>query len=343
VTSATAAPPPITDAEAGQAATTIARLRKELGSVLFGQETLIEMVIIGLLARGHILLEGLPGLGKTELVKGLSRALDLSSKRVQFTPDLLPGDITGNPVLEEADGRRRFTFHQGPVFTHILLADEINRASPKTQAALLEAMQERSVTVMGQTHALPRPFVVLATQNPIELEGTYPLPEAQLDRFLFKLDVPVSGVETLERIVLEREIGIPPAVDRVLDAAAVESLLDQVRRVYMPPTVANYIARIVAGTQPGAATAAGVKFGASPRAALALAAAAKARGLCAGRVNAAYEDVRAVAAAVLRHRVVLDYGARLEGFTPDRLVSRLLDEIPAHDKPLPTSLAAAKV
>ena len=340
---AAASPPQITEDEARGAAASVAHLRRVLGGVLFGQDDLIDMVIVGLLARGHILLEGLPGLGKTELVKGLARALDLANKRVQFTPDLLPGDITGNPVLEEADGRRRFTFHQGPVFTNILLADEINRASPKTQSALLEAMQERSVTVMGQTHPLPRPFVVLATQNPIELEGTYPLPEAQLDRFLFKLDVPGADVDTLERIVLDREIGVAPDVARVFDAAGLEALLDLVRRVYMPVPVANFIARLVAGTQPGAATAAGVKFGASPRAALALAAASKARGLAAGRINAAYEDVRAVAAPVLRHRVVLDYAARLEGLTTDRLVTRLLEAIPAHDSALPTSLAAAKV
>jgi len=343
VTQSPSTGPQITDDEAREAAAVVGRLRRALEGVLFGQETLIDLVIVGLLARGHILLEGLPGLGKTELVKGLSRALDLSNKRVQFTPDLLPGDITGNPLLEEVGGQRRFTFHQGPVFTNILLADEINRASPKTQSALLEAMQERSVTVMGQTHALPRPFVVLATQNPIELEGTYPLPEAQLDRFLFKLDVPVTGVDTLERIVLHREIGVAPDVPRVLDAAALDRLLEQVRRVYMAPAVANYIARLVAGTQPGATTAAGVKFGASPRAALALAAAAKAKGLVDGRVNASYEDVRAVAPAVLRHRVILDYAARLEGLSPDALVARLVAEIPAHDKPLPTSLAAAKV
>jgi MoxR-like ATPase len=311
--------------------------------VLFGQDPLLDLVLVGILARGHILLEGLPGLGKTELVKGLSRALALSHKRVQFTPDLLPGDITGNPLLEEIDGRRVFTFQPGPVFANILLADEINRASPKTQSALLEAMQERSVTVMGQTHPLPTPFLVLATQNPIELEGTYPLPEAQLDRFLFKIDVPPAGVETLERIVLEREIGVPPEVPCVLDAHALGTLQEEVRRMYMPPPVANYIARLVAATAPGGPEAAGVRFGASPRAALALAAAARARGLCQGRINASYEDVRDVALPVLRHRVVLDYGARLEGLTPDRFVNRLLDAVPAHDKPLPTSLRAAKV
>ena len=339
------APPsePPSEAEVEAAADSVQRLANVLHTVLFGQERLIEMVIVGLLARGHILLEGLPGLGKTELVKGLSKALQLESKRVQFTPDLLPGDITGNPLLEEVDGSRRFVFQQGPVFANIVLADEINRASPKTQSALLEAMQERRVTVMGQTHSLPTPFFVLATQNPIELEGTYPLPEAQLDRFLFKLDVQSNDVATLERIVLQREIGVEPEVPQVMTAEELAAVLAQVRRVYMPPTVANYIARIVQATHPGEPHAEGVKFAASPRAALALAAAAKAKALCGRRMNASYEDVRAVAAAVLRHRLVLDYTAKLEGLTTDGVVDRLLERVPAHDKPLPSSLAAAKV
>jgi MoxR-like ATPase len=339
------APPsePPSEAEVEAAADSVQRLANVLHTVLFGQERLIEMVIVGLLARGHILLEGLPGLGKTELVKGLSKALQLESKRVQFTPDLLPGDITGNPLLEEVDGSRRFVFQQGPVFANIVLADEINRASPKTQSALLEAMQERRVTVMGQTHSLPTPFFVLATQNPIELEGTYPLPEAQLDRFLFKLDVQSNDVATLERIVLQREIGVEPEVPQVMTAEELAAVLAQVRRVYMPPTVANYIARIVQATHPGEPHAEGVKFAASPRAALALAAAAKAKALCGRRMNASYEDVRAVAAAVLRHRLVLDYTAKLEGLTTDGVVDRLLERVPAQNKPLPSSLAAAKV
>ena len=339
------APPsePPSEAEVEAAADSVQRLANVLHTVLFGQERLIEMVIVGLLARGHILLEGLPGLGKTELVKGLSKALQLESKRVQFTPDLLPGDITGNPLLEEVDGSRRFVFQQGPVFANIVLADEINRASPKTQSALLEAMQERRVTVMGQTHSLPTPFFVLATQNPIELEGTYPLPEAQLDRFLFKLDVQSNDVATLERIVLQREIGVEPEVPQVMTAEELAAVLAQVRRVYMPPTVANYIARLVQATHPGEPHAEGVKFAASPRAALALAAAAKAKALCGRRMNASYEDVRAVAAAVLRHRLVLDYTAKLEGLTTDGVVDRLLERVPAQNKPLPSSLAAAKV
>ncbi len=334
---------PITETEAAGASSRIDQLRQALRSVLFGQESLIENVLTGLLARGHLLLEGLPGLGKTELVKGLSKALQLDAKRVQFTPDLLPGDITGNPMLQDTESGRRFVFQPGPLFANLVLADEINRASPKTQSALLEAMQERRVTVMGESHALPDPFFVLATQNPIELEGTYPLPEAQLDRFLFKLDVRANDAATLEKIVLHREIGVEPEVNAVFDRAALSGLLDHVRRVFMPVPVANFIARLVHATQPGEPHAGGVQYGASPRAALALAAAAKARALMAGRLNAAYEDVREVAAPVLRHRLLLDYRARLEGMTADLVVARLLEQVPAQDAPLPTSLKAAKI
>ncbi len=337
------APAPLSEAELQAASASVSRLRGALQQVLFGQDALIENVITGLLARGHILLEGLPGLGKTELVKGLARALTLVAKRIQFTPDLLPGDITGNPMLQDLPEGRRFVFQPGPIFANLVLADEINRASPKTQSALLEAMQERRVTVMGESHALPAPFFVLATQNPIELEGTYPLPEAQLDRFLFKLDVHSNDAETLEKIVLHREIGVDPAVAQVMDGAALESLLEASRRMFMPQPVANYIARLVKATHPGEPHAGGVKFGASPRAALALAAAAKARGLMDQRLNASFEDVRAVAPAVLRHRILLDYGAKLEGLTPDLIVAKLLEQVPAQDKPLPGTLRAAKI
>ena len=329
---------PLSEIEASQAASQIDLLRQSLRSVLFGQVALIENVLTGLLARGHILLEGLPGLGKTELVKGLSKSLGLDAKRVQFTPDLLPGDITGNPMLQETDTGRRFVFQPGPLFANLVLADEINRASPKTQSALLEAMQERRVTVMGETHLLPDPFFVLATQNPIELEGTYPLPEAQLDRFLFKLEVRANNAATLEQIVLHREIGVEPQVSQVLSRENLTTLLDQVRRVFMPVPVANFIARLVHATQPGEP-----HYGASPRAALALAAASKARALIAGRLNASYEDVRDAAPQVLHHRLLLDYRAKLEGLTPDLLIARLLEHTPAQDAPLPTSLKAAKL
>lgn len=329
----------LSETEIRPAAEKLHRLRVELEGVLFGQESLIEFVIVGLLSRGHILLEGLPGLGKTELVKGLARALSLDAKRVQFTPDLLPGDITGNPVLQEINGRRQFVFQPGPLFANLVLADEINRASPKTQSALLEAMQEHRVTVLGQTHPLPDPFFVLATQNPIELEGTYPLPEAQLDRFLFKLEVRVAGVEILERIVRHREIGVEPTVSPVLSGAELNELSTLARRVFLPDVVVNYLARLVDATNGFS----GVKYGASPRAALALAAASRSRALLAGRLNASFEDVQVVARPVLAHRLVLEYGAKVEGRTQASVVADLLSTVPPQDRATPHLLKEAKL
>jgi MoxR-like ATPase len=331
-----------TEAEIGAAAGQLQRLREALRQVLFGQDALIDNVIVGLLARGHLLLEGLPGLGKTELVKGLAQALRLEAKRIQFTPDLLPGDITGNPILQEVEGQRRFVFEPGPLFANLVLADEINRASPKTQSALLEAMQERRVTVMGETHALPDPFFVLATQNPIELEGTYPLPEAQLDRFLFKLEVGRNAVPVLEQIVKHREIGGVISVAAVMSGEELRGLSELARRVHLPDVVANYIARLVDATHGGKA-AHGVKFGASPRAALGLAGAARARALLEGRLNASFEDVRALAGPVLQHRMVLDYTARIEGRTAAKIVQELVEEVPAQEYELPNTLRAAKI
>ncbi len=317
----------------------VKKLTAALNQILYGQEALVDMVVTGLLARGHILLEGLPGLGKTELVKGLSKALELDTKRVQFTPDLLPGDITGNPILQEVDNRREFVFQPGPLFTNLCLADEINRASPKTQSALLEAMQERRVTVLGQTHTLPDPFFVLATQNPIELEGTYPLPEAQLDRFLFKLDVHRNNAETLEKIVMNRELGVEPTIDPVMNHAELQEIMSAVRTVYLPDVVSNYIARIVDGTHPGQSkAAAGIKYGASPRAALSLASAAKARALMAGRINASFEDVKMACVPVLQHRIILDYNARIDGKTNRQVVGELIAEIPAQAMNVPKTL-----
>ena len=330
--------------EIAEAGAKLNKLREALNTVLFGQETLIDNVITGLLARGHLLLEGLPGLGKTELVKGLAQALQLEAKRIQFTPDLLPGDITGNPILQEVDGRRQFVFQPGPLFGNLVLADEINRASPKTQSALLEAMQEQRVTVMGETHALPDPFFVLATQNPIELEGTYPLPEAQLDRFLFKLEVHRNPVDVLERIVKNREMGQTTAVAPVLTREALIAIAALARRIFLPDVVANYAARLVDATHSGSSEAAtAVKFGASPRAALGLAAGARARALLGGRMNASFEDVQALAVPVLQHRIVLDYSARLDGRKPADIVGALLTEVPAQDRVLPKTLRAAKV
>ncbi len=331
---------PPSETELADAGARLQRLRDTLGQVLFGQEALIEAVVTGLLAGGHLLLEGLPGLGKTELVKGLSRALHLETRRIQFTPDLLPGDITGSPILQENNGRREFVFTPGPLFANLVLADEINRASPKTQSALLEAMQERRVTVMGEGHPLPAPFFVIATQNPIELEGTYPLPEAQVDRFLFKLEVPQAGAAVLERIVLGREMGVEPEVEPVMTRDELAALLALARQIYLPPVVANYIARLVAATHPGSGEA-GIRFGASPRAALGLAAASRARALLHGRQNASFEDVRVVAPAVLNHRIILDYSARLTGETSAAVVARLLEAVPVQDFNPPAPLVAS--
>ena len=315
------------------------QLKKTLGQVLFGQERLIDLVITGLLAQGHLLLEGLPGLGKTELVNGLSQALGLDFKRIQFTPDLLPGDITGNPMFNEENGKREFVFQPGPIFGNLVLGDEINRASPKTQSAMLEAMQERKVTVSGTTHELPKPFFVLATQNPIELEGTYALPEAQLDRFLFKLYIDRNSVEILEKIVLHRELSVSPVIEQVMSKSDLQEMISQVRKIHIPDVVAKMIAQLVDATHPGQSKSADqVKFGAGPRAAIALASAVKAHALIKGRVHAGFEDVKDLALPVLRHRVILDYKARLEGFTADSLIQEILAEIKITDRSVPSTL-----
>ncbi|MBP7951262.1 MAG: AAA family ATPase [Verrucomicrobiales bacterium] len=328
-----------TESEVAEAGKHVRSLRASLNQVLFGKEDLVDLVLCGLFARGHILLEGLPGLGKTELVKGLAKCLRLETRRIQFTPDLLPGDITGNPILQETPQGRQFVFAPGPLFASLVLADEINRASPKTQSALLEAMQERRVTVLGETHSLPDPFFVLATQNPIELEGTYPLPEAQVDRFLFKIEVLRNHAETLERIVKNRELGVEPTVEPVLTGAQLLEILTLTRRIFLPDVVANYIARLVDATHPGQSEAAAcVKYGASPRAALSLASAIKARALMAGRTNASFEDVQAVALPVLVHRIILDYGAKIEGRTTREVILDLLKEVPVRPGSVPKPL-----
>ncbi|MDX2014663.1 MAG: AAA family ATPase [Myxococcaceae bacterium] len=306
-------------------------LRGGLSKVLLDQDTVIDRVVTAVLARGHVLLEGLPGLGKTELCKGLAKLLGLPFKRVQFTPDLLPGDITGTYVI---DGETRaFTFRPGPLFASIVLADEINRSSPKTQSALLEAMQERSVTVLGTTHPLPSPFFVLATQNPIELEGTYPLPEAQLDRFLFRVLVPTVGAKTLATILTQRVRGTPPALDAVVTPASLDALFATVDRVHLPHPVADYIGRLVEASHPASAAAAPtvkrfVKYGGSPRAALALAAASRAWALSKGKPNVGFDEVRELASAVLNHRLVLSYDAGLEKVGAQAVVDGLIAHVP---------------
>jgi MoxR-like ATPase len=319
------------------------RLRDGLNAVLLGQQELVDLAVIALCARGHLLLEGLPGLGKTELVKALGALLSLSFKRIQFTPDLLPGDVTGGPILQEQQGQRRFVFQPGPLFANVVLADEINRASPKTQSALLEAMQERRVTVLGETHVLPEPFFVLATQNPIELEGTYPLPEAQLDRFLFKVEVPGVDASVMAQILTTRRRGEPPRPAAALDERELRELFACVDGVFLPPAVAGYIARLVAATHPGRpecpaeaadALRAAVRFGASPRAAIAIGEAARASALLAGRPNVDFADVQRTALPALAHRLVLLHHAALSGITARALVQRLLAAVPAVGVPL---------
>jgi MoxR-like ATPase len=306
---------------------------RQLDRLLLGRAELHRLVLAGILSRGHILLEGLPGVGKTALVKALGDLLQLQFKRVQFTPDLMPGDILGSHILQDGDdGRRTMEFHAGPVFTNLLLADEINRASPKTQSALLEAMQERAVTLLGATRALPDPFFVLASQNPIELEGTYPLPEAQLDRFLFKLHVTGADVESLDRIISTRRRGEAPAPEFTLGAAQLQQLFAAMERVALPRPVSRYIARLVAATHAESEETIEdvrnyVGYGASPRAAIALAEAARAWALLAGRPTAGFDDVKAVAAPALNHRLVLNYKARFDGVQATAIVATLLAEL----------------
>ncbi len=296
-----------------------------LDAMLLGRPELHRLVLAGVLARGHILLEGLPGLGKTALVTALSRILELDAKRIQFTPDLMPSDIVGSHILEtKNDGSREMTFRPGPVFCNVLLADEINRASPKTQSALLETMQERSVTLMGVTRALPDPFFVLASQNPIELEGTYPLPEAQTDRFLFRLHVSSPDAATLTAIIMSRSQGRMPDPGFTLPADALRRAFATVERVFLPEAVASWIGRLVSATH-GAGR---VKYGASPRAAIALAESARALALLDGRPSVGFDDVRAVADPVLNHRLVLDYRASLDGVTASDVVREVLASVP---------------
>jgi len=341
-------PKPLLTPEAVAAAqSTITRLTQELRRVILGKEDMIDDVVAALLARGHVLLEGLPGLGKTELVKALSRLLSLDFRRIQFTPDLLPTDITGSHILQERDGRKEFTFHPGPVFTNLLLADEINRASPKTQSALLEAMQERRVTTFGETRTLPDPFFVLATQNPIELEGTYPLPEAQLDRFMVKVEIVGVDQSVLEQILVSRVHGEPPPLEPLLNLANLQQLFSAVDAVHLPRAVANYISRVVAASHPKApgapeATRNFVRYGSSPRGAIAIGAIARGLALLRGKPNVGFDEVRRVAVPALAHRLVLDYAAKLEGWDGRRVIGAILEAVPEVERGLPQTLEAVK-
>jgi len=305
------------------------RIETAVGAVIIGQHALVRDVLTALLAGGNVLLEGVPGLGKTLLVRTLADALELTFSRIQFTPDLMPSDIVGTTILDEHDGHRSFRFAPGPVFANLVLADEINRATPKTQSALLEAMQERAVTVGGDTRALPAPFVVLATQNPIEMAGTYPLPEAQLDRFLFKLKVPFPSSTELRQIAELTTGEAQPRAARVAGVEDVLSLQRLARRVPIAPHVTEHAVRLVEATHPDHPSSPPevrrfAAWGASPRAAQALVLAGKVRALLDGRFNVSAADLDALALAVLRHRIVLNFEARADGIDADDVVAAAL-------------------
>lgn len=313
------------------------RLQQEISRVIVGQTEILEDTLIALTAGGHVLLEGVPGLGKTLTVRTLASALQLQFHRIQFTPDLMPADLTGTQVIaEDAEGRRRFEFQRGPLFANILLADEINRATPKTQSALLEAMQEHSVTVAGVTHRLTEPFFVMATQNPLEMEGTYPLPEAQLDRFFVKLLVRYPGVRDLEQI-LDRTTGTSvPSASKVLSGERIQQMSLLAREAVIAPEVRRYAIRLVVATHPeheqaSASARRYVRYGASPRGLQSLILGAKIRAILDGRVHVSRDDLRHMVLPVLRHRVLLNFEGQAEGITADDVITRILAEVPTTD------------
>ena len=316
----------------------LAALLREVQTVIVGQDDTLRGIITCLLAGGHGLLEGVPGLGKTLMIRTLAAAVDLSFARIQFTPDLMPADIVGTSVLvDRPGGGRELAFQPGPIFNHIVLADEINRATPKTQSALLEAMAEGQVTAGGKTRGLPEPFLVLATQNPLEMEGTYPLPEAQLDRFLFKIDVPFPGERELLAI-LDRTTGTKSASARpVLDGPTLLKMRQFVRAVPVAASVAEYVVRVLRATHPDDARAPDlvkryVRFGGSPRGAQAVLLAARIRCVMDGRKSPSIDDVRAVAPSALRHRVILNFEGEAEGVGIDKVLAQVLTSVPADAK-----------
>ncbi len=310
-----------------------AALEAEIGKVIVGQPEIVRGVLTCLFVGGHTLLEGVPGLGKTLLVRTLANALDLKFSRVQFTPDLMPSDIIGtNIISESSDGKREFRFQSGPLFAQIVLADEINRATPKTQSALLEAMQEHSVTIGGTTHKLEEPFFVLATQNPIEQEGTYPLPEAQLDRFFFKLTVPFTTREELNAILNRTTRNESPKAEKVMDAAEIQTWQQLVREVIVAAAVQDYAIRLLLATHPNneyatADTNRFLRAGGSPRGAQTLILASKLRALLEGRFNVSFEDVRKVYLPAMRHRILLNFEAQAENVSPDAVLASILNEV----------------
>jgi MoxR-like ATPase len=318
-----------------------AALRAEIGKVVVGQEEIVESTVIALFAGGHVLLEGVPGLGKTLLVRTLSEVLDLSFNRIQFTPDLMPADILGtNIVMETQGGRREFQFQRGPIFAHLILADEINRATPKTQSALLEAMQEHQVTAGGEIRKLAEPFFVMATQNPIDQEGTYPLPEAQLDRFFFKVLVGYPTASELTEVLTRTTAGVRAEVAKVLDRESLIELMKVVRDVPVASHVKDYAVRLVLATHPKTETAAPIsnqylRFGSSPRGGQTLILAGKVRALTQGRFNVSFDDIEAVAAPALRHRLILNFEAEAEGITTDHIVAQVLRDVPRDAQAVP--------
>jgi MoxR-like ATPase len=324
------------EVEAGSLAARVAegrdRILTELRKVIVGQDEVVEQVLIALFTGGHCLITGVPGLAKTLLIKTIAEILHLSFKRIQFTPDLMPADITGTEVLDEEDGHRSLRFVQGPIFAQIILADEINRTPPKTQAALLEAMQEFHVTAGGRTYELEQPFFVLATQNPIELEGTYPLPEAQLDRFMFNIVMSYLDEDDEVRVVSQTTSDQKQTPNRVMDGADIMEFHHAIRQVLVGDDVARYAVRLVNSSRPGRSQfdfiQKWVKWGAGLRASQALILAGKARALMHGRYHVSVKDIQALAPPILRHRVIPNFYAEAEGVTPDRITQQLLDAVP---------------
>lgn len=311
--------------------TTFATIKKEIGKFIVGQEVIVGQVLTAVVCGGHVLLEGVPGLGKTALVQTLSKTLHLEFKRIQFTPDLLPADVVGSNILVERNQEKVFQFEPGPVFCNILLADEINRATPKTQSALLETMQEKCVTVAGTTHVLEKPFFVLATQNPIEQDGTYPLPEAQLDRFFFKLNVEMPSHQEFTEIIRRTGGVTEPEIHGVASSEDILRMGRIVRHIPMDDSIANYLTHVVRMTHPTVKHAPEsvkkyVRHGASPRAAQAILGAARVRAILAGRYHVAAADIEAVAAPALRHRLILSFEGEADGITPDALIEEVLSE-----------------